>query len=324
MRSDFDDGELGFDLRALRTFLVVCETGSMTTAAERLGLTQPAISQAIRSLEAAIGSPLFDRSLRPLGLTAAGATLHEHGTRLFERARQIVPAVKLSSETRLSSLRVGLVDSIAALAAPVLAQELSSFASHISIWSGLSVAHGTALIERNLDLIVTAESLDDYDGFDRYQLVQEPFLLLLPKRCDGIDFSTLQEVARQLPLVRFSKRSHIGRMVDRHLRRIGIDVPRTLEVDTSEQLSAVVAQSSGWSLTTPLCALQAYHLADRLAFLPLPPPGFSRRLTLVTRTGELGRIPQRVAAITRRMLQETCLPRIDAAMPWTTEQFRVG
>lgn len=324
MRADLDHGALGFDLRALRVFLVVCEAGSMTTAAARLNLTQPAVSQAIRSLEATIGNALFDRRLRPLGLTAAGSTLHQQATQLFEHARNILPAVRSATDMRLATLRVGLVDSIAALTVPVLVRELKSLAGHISVWSGLSLAHGAALIERNLDLIVTAESLEDYDGFERYSLVEEPFLLILPKSLEHRKFQSLHELSTVLPLIRYTKRSHIGQMVDRHLRRLKVEAPRTMEFDTSEQISSLVAEGSGWSLTTPLCILQANQWCDKLAFRPLPAAGFARRLTLVARTGELGRIPQRVAVITRRILKETCLPRISEITPWTADAFRIG
>ena len=49
------------DLRALQAFVAVCETGSMTAAARRLGLSQSAVSQSIASLEREQGTALFDR-----------------------------------------------------------------------------------------------------------------------------------------------------------------------------------------------------------------------------------------------------------------------
>ena len=60
---------LGFDLRSLEAFAMTCRRGSMAAAAERLGMTQPAVSQIIKSLETSLGVSLIDRGHRPLSLT---------------------------------------------------------------------------------------------------------------------------------------------------------------------------------------------------------------------------------------------------------------
>lgn len=64
-----------FDLHSLEVFVVTVELGGMTASATQLRITQSAVSQTITRLEAGIGTALFDRSLRPLGLTLAGRAL---------------------------------------------------------------------------------------------------------------------------------------------------------------------------------------------------------------------------------------------------------
>src|SRR5688572_13428568 len=63
------------DLNLLRVFVVVAETGSVTKAASRLYVTQPAVSAALRRLLTAVGQPLFARAGRGLSLTARGRRL---------------------------------------------------------------------------------------------------------------------------------------------------------------------------------------------------------------------------------------------------------
>src|SRR5688572_788937 len=63
------------DLNLLRVFVVVAESGSVTQAASRLYLTQPAISAALKRLSSAVGAPLFARSGRGIVLTARGKRL---------------------------------------------------------------------------------------------------------------------------------------------------------------------------------------------------------------------------------------------------------
>lgn len=71
------------DTQTLRTFIAVAEMASMTLAAERLHLTQGAISQQIKKLEEVLGAPLFVRARSGLKLTEAGE-------RLFGKARRLV------------------------------------------------------------------------------------------------------------------------------------------------------------------------------------------------------------------------------------------
>jgi len=82
---------LPFDLRSLQIFLAVCDTGSITDAARQLNLSQPAVSQAISDIEARSGAQLFDRAVRPIGLTRAGGLLRQRGSSLLAEARQIAP-----------------------------------------------------------------------------------------------------------------------------------------------------------------------------------------------------------------------------------------
>ena len=81
------------DLSQLETFLAVAEERSFSRAAQRLHRTQPAVSQAIRKLEAAVGETLFDRAARDGTLTAAGKLLREYAQRLLALRREASSAL---------------------------------------------------------------------------------------------------------------------------------------------------------------------------------------------------------------------------------------
>ena len=66
-----------FDFHALEVFVLTVELGGMTASAQQMRITQSAVSQTIARLEQGIGTMLFDRTLRPLGLTPAGRALYE-------------------------------------------------------------------------------------------------------------------------------------------------------------------------------------------------------------------------------------------------------
>lgn len=84
-----------FDLRSLEISVGVLECGSMTLAAQRLGLTQSGVSHAIAALEKGLGTELLDRRVRPIAPTAGGRVLLERAEGLLRDARE-------------TALRVGL------------------------------------------------------------------------------------------------------------------------------------------------------------------------------------------------------------------------
>ncbi|WP_432838221.1 LysR family transcriptional regulator [Dactylosporangium sp. CA-092794] len=75
------------ELRHLRYLIVVAETGSITRAAQRLLITQPALSRAIRALERTVGVDLFVRGPHSTRLTAAGSALLAEAYEMMERNR---------------------------------------------------------------------------------------------------------------------------------------------------------------------------------------------------------------------------------------------
>ena len=81
------------DLFQLETFLAVAEERSFSRAAARLHRTQPAVSQVIRKLEAAVGETLFDRAARDGSLTAAGVLLRDYALRLMALRREATSAL---------------------------------------------------------------------------------------------------------------------------------------------------------------------------------------------------------------------------------------
>ena len=74
-------------LDQMRIFVAVAETGSFSAAARRLGRVQSAVSQAVNTLEAVLGVPLFDRAGKTPDLTRAGAILLKDARRLIDGAR---------------------------------------------------------------------------------------------------------------------------------------------------------------------------------------------------------------------------------------------
>src|SRR5918998_5207604 len=71
------------DVQRLRAFALVADLGSISAAASVLGYTQSAVSQQLAALEREVGTPLIDRSQRPLRSTRAGTLLRPHVDRVL-------------------------------------------------------------------------------------------------------------------------------------------------------------------------------------------------------------------------------------------------
>jgi DNA-binding transcriptional LysR family regulator len=310
------------DLVALKVFLRVGTTGNMTAAAQALGMTQSGVSQVIQQLESELGVILLDRTRRPLRLTAAGSILARRAERLVEEADHLPAAVREAS--LVPEIRVGLVDSFAGTVGPHLIRPFMERVSTITIWAGLTPPLSQALLNRQVDVIVASEAMDDVDSVRRDFLLRESFVLAIPKSARlGRGELTLETLADRLPLIRYSARSAIGIQIDRHLRRLGIAAPRRVELDSSDTLFAMVAAGVGWAITTPLCILHGRPDAAAVRIERLPGPGFTRNLTMIAREGEYQQLIDRLATTARTALRESCVPAMRNLIPWLGDEIVV-
>jgi len=146
------------DLNLLRVFVVVSETGSVTAAAARLYLTQPAISAALRRLSEAVGAPLFARVGRGLVLNGRGkrllASAKPHLDALIDAALSPASFDPKSSDR---VVRLGLSDSTESWLLPPLMRALATAAPKMRvIATGVQFRNvGAALASGNVDVAIT-------------------------------------------------------------------------------------------------------------------------------------------------------------------------
>ncbi len=101
-----------FDLYELTLFQFVAETGSLTRAAERVGLTQSAMTRQIHGMEERLGALLFERTTRRVALTRAGRLLQEKVAPILKTTDELFRELQQTFNRLPPTLRVGVARSI--------------------------------------------------------------------------------------------------------------------------------------------------------------------------------------------------------------------
>jgi DNA-binding transcriptional LysR family regulator len=237
------------DTRQLAAFCAVIDRASFSQAAEQLGVTQPAVSLAVRSLERRLGATLIDRSARHAEPTEAGRLVYRHAQRILAAELELTQGLA-ASEGEPSGHLV-----LAASAGPgerFMPALLVGFRDRYpAVTVALRVDASDAVIERVLDRHVEIGIV----GVERphRSLVYEPFIrdelvLCLPAGHRMAGQAIPVDVLRSLPLVVQQEGSGVRAVVERELRNVGVrarDLDVIAELGLSESCKAAVLAGVG-------------------------------------------------------------------------------
>ena len=169
------------DLRLLRYFVAVADAGSFNRAAERLNIAQPPLSRAIQQLEALVGAPLLDRTIRPLRLTPVGNLLYAQARQVLARMEDMEAMLKAAAVSEHRRFIIGFVASTIYARLPELIREFRKVAKNTEI---VLVEHSTldqiaALKDGKIDVGFGRIRFDDA-AVRRVILREENLIVALP------------------------------------------------------------------------------------------------------------------------------------------------
>ena len=291
----------------LITWVAVVETGSVSAAAVRLGVSQASVSQHVRQLETFYGGDLLDRSTRPGKPTSCGQRLLEHATQLLSLADETAHSVRSFNRSKRPVVRIGCIDSFAATIGPQLVRALSNKVHKVRLFSGLSPALISQFTNRQMDLLISTGDIGNTAFVRRRTLLSEQYCVVVPAAQDTSQLGTLTELAQQLQFMHYSARSVMGTHIASYLLRTDPAIERAFEFDATDPMLALVAAGLGFAITTPLCLWQARHYVSQVKVLPLsafvrddrPYPPLARTFYLVSQEGELGNLPAEIQGVVR-------------------------
>lgn len=160
----------------------VYQEKSFTKAAEALYLTQPALSMAIRKVEDSLGMPIFDRTVRPLGLTPAGEAYIDYIRQTQYLEQEMQQHMQDIREVNTGSIRIGGSHYINAYILPEILSGFSLLYSgvQIELMESSSALLSQMLDRRELDITFNCNPRFMQD-FERYPAFVDHILLAVPK-----------------------------------------------------------------------------------------------------------------------------------------------
>ncbi|PXW25620.1 LysR family transcriptional regulator [Paraburkholderia caballeronis] len=239
------------ELRHLRYFVAVAETGSLTVAAEqRLHTSQPSLSRQIRDLEDEVRAELFVRSARGVELTAAGRAFLDHARLALAQVDAATEAARRAAEPAKQVFALGFLTGEEMTWLPrvmrVLRDELPNI--DVTVSSGYSPDLADALARGKLDLaFLRAEPGYDLD----YRVVDhEKLMVLMPgdHRLTVNPAVNPADLERETFVMASNKARVLHDVIVRYLDRCGVRIEPAHSVDNLAMAMSLVASTGGVAL----------------------------------------------------------------------------
>ena len=291
------------DLVQLRTFIQVAELGSLSKAADRIRIAQPALSRQIRLLEEELGTELFTRHGRGMVITERGQQVLQHASLVMaavndlkaqaaDRVEQLTGRVAIGMPPTVSDLiSVPLVAALNGAHPKLELRLVGSFTGHLIDW----------LQRGEIDVAVL------YDPQATRSLRSQPLLienLMLIGPANGvlspiraIPFKRLAEEHVLLP----SPRHGLRNIIDRCASEAGVSLKVHIEADSFSTLKDLVQHGYGYTIL-PLSAVDREIKSGQLCAAPLIEPTPMRRLVLASARD---RPPNRAGQSTAALIMST-------------------
>jgi DNA-binding transcriptional LysR family regulator len=252
------------NLRQIEAFKAVIESGTVSSAAGILNISQPAMSKLIAHLEEDTGLKLFDRVKGRLAPTERGMRLYEEIDRIFAGVRQVENAVDVIRREQQGQLLVGVMP---ALSGSFIQQATTSFLKgranvFCSVQSRSSQWIADWLVTRKLDVGLISSRIDNpYIATE--PLMEHPLVCIMPRdhplaRKSVIRPNDLDDV----PFISFDPESYTGQRIAPVFETYSVRANIVLVANVSPTLCEFVAAGLGVSLVHPL---MASGMQDRLA-----------------------------------------------------------
>lgn len=270
------------ELKALRAFLTVAETGSMSQAAIALGLTQSSLSRIVGALERELGSALFHRTGRGVALSEAGAAALPRARSILLESEELGASLRGSGEALSGVVTVALMQTLTAGVAGPLFEEVR--AQHpgirLRLLEGFSANIVEWLAEGRADIALVSRYRKSDARKDEVLRTSHLMLVGNGAAARGGREIAFREVAR-LPLVLPALPNATRVAIDRAARHLGATLNVVVEADSLEAQKAIISRPGCFTLLD-LEAVEREVARGRIHARPVVSPRIQRLVVIST------------------------------------------
>jgi LysR family hca operon transcriptional activator len=239
------------ELRHLRYFIAVAETGSLTEAAKgRLYTSQPSLSRQIRDLENEVGVELLSRSVHGVELTPAGNAFLDHARLALMQVDAAVDTARSAAQPARKTFAIGFQTGLEMNWLPqamhLLHDELKNI--EVTVTSDYSPDLAEALARGRLDLAFLRPE-PDYD-LEYHVVDREPLIVLMPNdhRLTARETIRPQDFLGEIFIGGSNKARVLRAVTEAYLRHSGLDIKPDHGVDNMAMAMSLVASTRGLAL----------------------------------------------------------------------------
>jgi LysR family transcriptional activator of nhaA len=244
----------GLNYHHLRYFWAVAHDGNLTRTAERLNLTQSALSVQIRKLEERLGHALFERRGRQLHLTEAGRIALDHADTIFATGEELVGTLAQTGHAR-QALRVGALATLSRnFQVEFLRPLMGRNDIELILRSGSTAELLRSLEALSLDVVLLnqAPARDALTPFVAHRLAEQPVSLVGTPARLGPTSADLATLLKSHPVILPTAESEVRTGFDALMDRLGIRPQIAAEVEDMAMLRLLALEDAGLAVLPPI------------------------------------------------------------------------
>ena len=235
------------ELKQLEYFMTLSQELHFTRAAEKLGITQPSLSQQIRLLEHEVGMPLFDRIGKKTMLTEAGKALQHHGYNVFHELSQARAVISELQGLKRGTLKIGALLTVVNYLLPPTVMGFHNRYPNVEL-SVLGLRTGdiyNGLLQNELDLGIVFLPME-HEELETIPLYKEYLALAV-----SVDHSLAQasfvtlDILKETPSVLLPNSYFLRQVINEQCRSLAFTPQPVLEMTTMESIITMVGKGVG-------------------------------------------------------------------------------
>jgi DNA-binding transcriptional LysR family regulator len=295
------------DLRSLKVFITFSDYLNMSKTAKILRLTQPAISHHIALLEKQLKIRLVDREVRPMLLTQAGRLLKQRGMQHLAELNTTAQLLLNKQFEFISDLKIGISELLTDLALEAIGGELSHIAENLTLESSKSSSLFEKLLNRDLDIIITSKSGENYPDLESKLIYQEQVVGIYNNHLEKT-IKKNQElnglINNKISYVEFMPNLTLGVAMKQYFYHLNLNPASKIKVDSAKNALLLVNSLPSWGIGIPLLIKKFKSDLKKIYCFNLPDPPVYSTWHLIYRRHEYEKPAEIIEKILRKFLRK--------------------